>query len=166
MESEITIRPIEQKDNAALANIIRSTLKEFGANHPGTVYYDESTDRLSTLFNVKGSAYFVAEQNGLILGGAGIYPTTGLPDDTCELVKMYLLPQARGKGLGITLLNKCMDFACTNGYQNIYLESMPELATAVKLYEKMGFRRLTSPMGQTGHHGCGIWMILNLEAHK
>ena len=34
----ITIRPIEKKDNAALAKIVRDTLAEFGANHPGTVY--------------------------------------------------------------------------------------------------------------------------------
>ena len=166
MDEEITLRTIEAKDNAALANIIRSTLKEFGANHPGTVYYDESTDRLSTLFNVPGSTYFVAEQYNEVLGGGGIYPTIGLPADTCELVKMYLLPQSRGKGLGVSLLNKCIDFAREKGYKNIYLETMPELKAAIKLYEKAGFKRLAGAMGQTGHYGCGIWMILNLELNK
>jgi putative acetyltransferase len=165
MEQEIKIRPIEEKDNAALAHIIRSTLKEFGANHPGTVYYDETTDRLSTLFNVHGGVYFVAEMNDEILGGGGIFPTAGLPADTCELVKMYLLPQSRGKGLGIALLNKCIDFARGHGYKNIYLESMPELARAVKLYEKMGFKKLNAPMGQSGHFGCGIWMMLDLNGN-
>ena len=162
-ESEIQIRPIEQQDNAALANIIRQTLVEFGANHPGTVYYDESNDRLSTLFNVKGSAYFVAEYNGELLGGGGIYPTQGLGSETCELVKMYLLPSARGKGLGIALLQKCIDFARSEGYNNIYLETMPELALAIKLYQKSGFKSLNGPLGQSGHFGCGIWMLLNLE---
>ena len=71
MENEIQIRQIQAKDNAALAKIIRNTLVEFGANHPGTVYYEESTDRLSTLFNVPGSMYFVAEMNEEILGGGG-----------------------------------------------------------------------------------------------
>ena len=166
MNEEITIRTIQAKDNAALANIIRSTLKEFGANHPGTVYFDESTDRLSTLFDIPGSTYFVAEQYGDVLGGGGIYPTIGLPTDTCELVKMYLLPQSRGKGLGAGLLNKCIDFAREKGYGNIYLETMPELKVAIKLYERAGFKRLASAMGQTGHYGCGIWMILNLELNK
>jgi putative acetyltransferase len=163
MESNITIRPIEQRDNAALANIIRRTLKEFNANHPGTVYFDESTDRLSTLFTVPGSAYFVAEADGQILGGAGVFPTEGLPNDTCELVKMYLLPQARGKGLGLALFQKCVDFARSQSCAQIYLETMPELERAISLYEKIGFKRLDKPMGQTGHSGCNIWMILNLE---
>jgi putative acetyltransferase len=163
MENNIHIRQIEQKDNAALANIIRKTLEEFGANHPGTVYYDESTDRLSTLFTVPGSAYFIAEQNGQILGGGGIYPTEGLPHGTCELVKMYLFPQARGKGLGITLLQKCLEFARNNGYKNVYLETMPELKLAIGLYQKFGFKRITTPLGQSGHSGCNIWMILNLD---
>ena len=35
-----------------------------------------------------------------MVGGGGIYPTKGLPEKTCELVKMYLLPVARGKGVG------------------------------------------------------------------
>lgn len=163
MEPDIQIRTIEKRDNPALAKIIRQTLAEFGADHPGTVYYDESTDRLSTLFKVPGSVYFVAEQNGEILGGGGIYPTEGLSPDTCELVKMYLLPAARGKGLGIGLLQKCIDFARGYGYKNIYLESMPELSKAVSLYQKVGFKSLDGPLGQSGHFGCGIWMILNLE---
>ena len=166
MESDIHIRPIEPKDNPALAKIIRQTLVEFGADHPGTVYYDESTDRLSTLFKVKGSAYFVAEHTGQLLGGAGIYPTEGLGTETCELVKMYLLPQARGKGLGVALLQKCIDHARREGYKNIYLETMPELALAIKLYQKAGFEQLTRPLGQSGHFGCGIWMILHLEQYK
>lgn len=166
MTDEIIIRPIQQRNNAALAVVIRNTLKEFGANHPGTVYYDESTDRLSTLFQIAGSVYFVAEQNGVVLGGGGIYPTAGLPTDTCELVKMYLLPESRGKGLGVSLLSKCIEFARSYGYCNIYLETMPELSLAIKLYEKAGFRKLNKAMGQSGHYGCGIWMILNLEQYK
>lgn len=166
MASGIDIRVIEAKDNAALARIIRQTLEEFGANHPGTVYYDASTDCLSALFDMPGSTYFVAEGNNEILGGGGIFPTAELGNDTCELVKMYLLPGARGLGLGFALLQKCIAFARAAGYRHIYLETMPELALAIKLYEKAGFKRLTAPMGKSGHYGCGIWMILNLDEYK
>lgn len=163
IESNIAIRSIEAKDNPALAKVIRQTLVEFGANHAGTVYYDESTDRLSTLFTMAGSAYFVAEQDGEILGGGGIFPTQGLGDDTCELVKMYLLPATRGKGLGAALLQKCIAFAINYGYKNMYLETMPELSLAIQLYQKAGFEKLDSPLGQSGHFGCGIWMLLKLK---
>jgi len=85
---QIKIRIIEEKDNASLAQLIRKTLKEFGANHPGTVYFDDSTDHLFEVFEIPRSVYYVAELNNEIVGGGGIYPTEGLPADTCELVKM------------------------------------------------------------------------------
>ncbi len=160
---DILIRPIELTDNAAIANIIRRSLEEFGANHPGTVYYDDSTDHLFELFqSTPQSVYFIAEKEGVILGGAGIFPTEGLPSDTCELVKMYLSPAARGLGLGRMMISKCMDVAVTKGFTNMYLETMPELKKAVSVYEKFGFDYLSGPIGNTGHSGCDIWMLKKL----
>ena len=158
----INIRIIQKKDNAALAQLIRKTLKEFGANHPGTVYYDETTDRLFEVFETANSVYYVAELNNEIVGGGGIFPTTGLPNATCELVKMYLYPQVRGIGLGKLLIQKCIDFAKEAGYKNIYLETMPELKQALKTYEKFGFEYMNHPMGNSGHFGCELWMLKRL----
>jgi putative acetyltransferase len=155
---EIVIRPVETGDNAEIATIIRNSLKEFGANHPGTVYYDESTDRLSELFTVPGSAYFIVEANGRMLGGGGVFPTDGLPPETCELVKMYLSADARGQGIGRKLLQHCLDTARALGYKNMYLETMPELTKAVPMYEKFGFKYLDGPVGNSGHFGCEIQM--------
>lgn len=156
---QVRIRTIAQADNESLARIIRSTLKEFGANHPGTVYYDAATDHLFEGFiATPRSIYFVAEYEGEVLGGGGIFPSNGLPADTAELVKMYLLPQARGIGLGSLLIGKCISFAEEAGYKNIYLETMPELKQALHTYEKFGFEFIHQPMGNTGHFGCDLWM--------
>src|SRR3954465_14465927 len=106
MNTEIVIRRIKQEDNPVIASIIRASLAEFGADKPGTVFFDETTDHLYELFQQPGRLYLIAEEEGNILGGAGIYPSEGLPDNTCELVKMYLRPQARGKGLGKLLIEK------------------------------------------------------------
>jgi len=160
---EITIRTIELSHNKAVAEIVRSSLAEFGANHPGTVYYDETTDHLYQLFQKKNSIYFVALINNEIAGGGGIFPSDGLPQDTCELVKMYLKKTARGLGLGKLLIEKCIEFAKTVGYKKIYIESMPELKKALGIYEKFGFKYLNGPMGNTGHFGCNIWMLLELQ---
>jgi putative acetyltransferase len=127
------------------------------------VYYDESTDRLSEIFSASGSVYYIAEQEGVILGGAGIYPTDGLGTATCELVKMYLLPHVRGMGLGRMLMEMCISFAIAAGYEQIYLETMPELSQAIGLYEKVGFERLSKPLGASGHFGCGIWMKMKVK---
>jgi len=154
------IRSIRQSDNSTLAKIIRDTLTEFGADHPGTVYYDSSTDALFELFQRPRSVYYVAEtENGKIVGGGGIFPTEGLPEDTCELVKMYLLPEERGKGLGGLIIEKCLQTAKDLGFRQIYIESMPELGQALKVYEKFGFNYLSAPLGDSGHFGCELWMI-------
>jgi putative acetyltransferase len=158
----LQVRNIEQKDNAALASIIRTALAEFGANHPGTVYFDPSTDSLFELFQQQGAAYFVAEVHGVLVGGGGIFPTEGLPAGTCELVKMYLSVAARGMGIGRMMISKCLQTAEAHGYTQVYLESMPELQQALKVYEKFGFEYLTGPMGNSGHFGCTRWMLKRL----
>lgn len=162
MGEEILIREVVPGDNAALAAIIRGTLEEFKANKPGTVYFDDRTDRIYEEFRTAGSCYFVAEQNGEIMGGGGIFPTENLPAGTCELVKLYLAAPARGKGIGKKLLGLCIEKALELGYSQIYLESMPELKIAVPMYEKAGFRYLPSAQGSSGHCGCDIWMIKEL----
>ena len=160
--STICIRTIQPSDNPELAVIVRNTLTEFGANVPGTVYFDPTTDALFELFQTPKSAYFVAEAKGKIVGGGGIYPTEGLPEGTCELVKMYLLPEARGIGLGRTLIERCLETGRANGFQQMYLETLPELHLAVKVYEKFGFEYLSAPLGDSKHFGCGLWMLKKL----
>lgn len=155
--------PIEQPDNPAIAKIIRQCLEEFGANKPGTVYYDATTDALYELFAENHlSAYFIARINDKIIGGGGIFPSAALPEDTCELVKMYLLPEARGTGIGAALINLCMDTARSKGFKKMYIETMPELKRAISVYEKFGFEYLEGPLGNTGHFGCGVWMLKSL----
>ena len=157
------IRTIRPQDNKALALVVRNTLAEFGANKAGTVYFDPTTDTLFEVFQKPRSIYYVALKNENILGGGGIYPTDGSPEDTCELVKMYLLPEGRGKGLGKLLIEKCLQFAKDEGYKKVYLETMPELKNALKVYEKLGFKYLDAPMGNSGHFGCDLWMMTELK---
>ena len=157
------IRSIQPSDNQSLARIIRTTLEEFNANHPGTVYFDPTTDALFDLFQKSKAVYFVVEnEDRKVVGGGGIYPTDGLPEDTCELVKMYLLPEVRGTGLGGSIISKCFESARSFGFKKVYLETMPELKLALKVYERFGFEYLTCPIGNTGHFGCDLHMIKEL----
>jgi putative acetyltransferase len=75
---------------------------------------------------------------------------------------MYLAPEARGKGLGKQLIEKCLAFAASYGYKQVYIETMPELQKAMSVYEKFGFHYLDGPMGDTGHYGCSVWMLKDL----
>jgi len=158
----IIYRPIGNKDNKIIAGLIRSVFREFGIARPGTVYFDPTTDDLYSLFQKPGSAYWIAEEEGKIIGGCGIYATPGLPEGCTELVKFYLEASKRGKGTGRELLELSISSAKQLGYKQIYLESLPELNKALSLYERAGFKYITGPMGNSGHFGCNIWMLKDL----
>lgn len=156
------IRPILKKDNEAIAALIRSVLKEHGVDKPGTVYTDPTTDQLFELFQTINSAYFVAELNDEIVGACGIYPTKGLPEDCVELVKLYVSPEARNRGVATELMKKSFEKAKCFGFASVYLETMPELTNAIHLYERVGFKTLRNSLGNSGHFACNIWMLKSL----
>ena len=155
----LNFRPIEEKDNPAIAGLIRNVFREFKIDRPGTVYFDPTTDNLYGLFRAPGSEYWIAEEEGAIIGGCGVFPTPGLPEGCAELVKFYLSAENRGKGTGWQLMTRTFDSAKQFGYKQLYLESLPELSKAISLYERAGFRFIDGPLGKSGHFGCNIWMI-------
>lgn len=154
----ITIEHIQPGDNAEIAKLIREVLTEFGANKPGTVFTDPTTDNLFELFREKQAPYFIARENGIIVGGCGIYPTNGLPEGCIELVKLYVAKSHRSVGLGKQLMKKSIEAAISEGFREIYLETLPELHIAVGLYEHLGFEYLDHPYGDSGHFACDLWM--------
>lgn len=158
----VLLRNIEKRDNKEIACLIRSVFREFRIDRPGTVYFDPTTDDLYTLFSVSGSEYWIAEDDGIIIGGCGVFPTPGLPEHCAELVKLYLRADYRGKGLGRMLMEKTFKSAKALGFKQLYLESLPELSRALSLYEKTGFRMIPAPLGNSGHFGCNIWMLKDL----
>ncbi len=160
--SVITYRNIEKNDNKELAELIRNVFREFKIDKPGTVYFDPTTDNLYELFKTPGSVYWIAEENGRMAGGCGIYPTPGLPEGCAELVKLYLLAPWRGRGIGRMLMEKCFESARQLGYRELYLESLPELEKAVSMYLKSGFKHIPHALGNSGHFGCNIWMTKDL----
>ena len=157
------IREIRKEDNVELARVIRSILEEHGVARPGTVYTDPTTDALFELFQEEGSAYFVAIEEGKIIGGCGIFPTVGLPSGMSELVKLYLLDTYRGKGIGKELMMRSIEFAKNFGYESLYLETMDELSSAIQLYNNLGFKTIDGPLGDTGHFACEIRMVKELS---
>ena len=158
----IILRPIQKEDNPIIAELIRAVFREFKIDKPGTVYTDPTTDDLCSLFQTPRSAYWIAEEDGIILGGCGIYPTPGLPDGCAELVKFYVSSASRGKGIGNMLMQKSIATAKKLGYTQLYLESFPELSKAVSMYLRSGFTYLPHALGNSGHFSCNLWMLKEL----
>ena len=158
----IVIREIEQADNPKIAQAIRSVLIEYGVPKVGTAYEDAALDCMTETYGANNKVYFVVSKGDEILGGAGISPLDNFEGNVCELQKMYFMPEARGKGLGSEMMDKCIDFAKQVGFEQCYLETLPYMEEARKLYRKVGFESLDKPLGDTGHYSCTEWMLKDL----
>ena len=156
------IRPIEPGDDPAVAAIIREVMPSFGACGPGFALSDPEVDHMSAAYNQPRCAFYVVEEEGRVTGCGGIAPLAGADADTCELRKMYFLPEARGRGLGERMLRLCLDRAREFGYRRCYLETLSGMDAAMRLYQRLGFRALQGPLGNTGHFSCDRRYLLEL----
>lgn len=155
------IRSIEPRDDTQVASIIRTVMPEFGATGSGFAINDPEVDWMSRAYAAPRSAYFVVEHEGQVVGG-GVAPLAGGDDDTCELRKMYFLPQARGMGAGAAMMARCLEAARVFGFTQCYLETLRGMDAAMRLYERTGFRRIDAALGATGHGGCNAFYLLPL----
>lgn len=160
--SSFKIREIQTEDNQQVADLIRSVLVEMGVPKVGTAYEDKALDDMHGTYKPARMKYFVLENEGKIIGGAGIAPLAGLEEKICELQKMYFLPEARGKGLGTQMMDTCLKYAASQAFEKCYIETLPYMENARKLYKKSGFKSLEAPMGNTGHYNCTMWMIKDI----
>lgn len=160
--SAITLREIQPKDNKQIATVIREVFISDGYPKTGTAFEDKQLDFMFEAYDKPRSAYFVIEENGKIIGGAGVAQLDNSSENICELQKMYFLEEARGKGYGFKMIQKCLEKAAEFGYEKCYLETLPEMLAAQHLYQKSGFEYLSSPLGNTGHTTCPVWMIKNV----
>jgi putative acetyltransferase len=156
------IRPIRPEDDVHVAAIIRAVMPEYGADGPGFAIHDREVDAMYSAYNRDRAAYYVIEQGGRVLGGGGFAPLDGGAGDTCELRKMYFLPELRGQGWGARLIDHALAGAKAAGFVRCYLETLATMHEAKWLYEKRGFAKLDKPLGATGHFGCDAWYARDL----
>jgi len=161
-EHNFKIRPIEARDSAAVAHIIRTVMPEFGASGPGFAIHDAEVADMAAAYAQPGSAYFVVERDGRVCGGGGVAALSGGDGKVCELRKMYFLPELRGLGAAAALIALCLERAQQLGYRQCYLETLTGMDAAQRLYEKHGFQRIPAAMGNTGHFGCNRFYLRDL----
>jgi len=158
------IRPIEPADVPALLEIIANSRAEYGIAERGVELLEPADRALYATYQRQRSLYFVALLDGDVVGGAGIAPLTGSEPLTCELQRMYLRPDARGRGVGDALLKHCLAAAKQFLYVRCYLETITQMQAALEFYGRHGFRALQAPIGRTGHEHNDRWMMRGLRA--
>lgn len=164
--SDFIIREIQPHDNAQIAAVIRAVFIADQFPKTGTAFADVQLDFMFETYNQPRAVYFVVEHEGRIVGGGGISQLENSTENICELQKMYFLPEARGKGLGFQMIQRCLAQATEFGYEKCYLETLPEMKAAQHLYQKSGFEYLCETLGNTGHSTCPVWMIKTLNPQK
>ena len=157
------IRSVNQSDNKSLSVILRKVLVEMKIPQKGSAYEDPELSNMYEAYQFPRSKYFVVEEDKKILGGAGISPLRNGDINICELQKMYFHKTIRGRGIGQRLIEICLDFALESGYEKCYIETMPNMVNAQKLYLKKGFQYINAPLGNTGHSACPVWMIKKIR---
>ncbi|MBQ9198048.1 MAG: GNAT family N-acetyltransferase [Clostridia bacterium] len=132
--------------NAALAALIRKSLKAHRLDIPGTVYFDAGLDDLSSYYDRPGRAYFVLLEDERLAGGIGL-AEIGVFPACCELQKLYLDEAFQGHGLGYGMIDRIESEAKKLGYHRVYLETHTNLQAAIHIYEKSGYRQIARPDG-------------------
>ena len=160
----LEIRPIERADVPALLEIIADSRREYGIGDQGVPLLEPADHALYDNYQRQRALYFVAVLGGEVVGGAGVAPLAGSDPLTCELQRMYLRADARGRGIGDALLERCLAAARQFLYVRCYLETLTQMQAALEFYGRHGFRDLQAPLGRTGHEHNDRWLMRTLRA--
>ncbi|MCD9555988.1 GNAT family N-acetyltransferase [Photobacterium carnosum] len=159
---DIKVIPITANFDIELCKIIKQVGAEFGAVGEGFGPSDAEVLNMSRFYHDGvSSLYLIALVDGKLVGGCGIAPFNS-SKTTCELKKLFLLPDGRQLGLGKKLSLQCLEYAKDKGFEECYLDTLASMHSAVSLYERLGFTHLEKPLTGTQHGGCDIWMLKKL----
>lgn len=101
--------------------------------------FQEIDDELAGLpgdYAPPSGALFVAEDKGRLIGMIGLRPFDGA---ICEMKRLYVRPDARGRGLARQLIAAVLDEARRLQYSEIRLDTLPMMGDAQSLYVALGF---------------------------
>ena len=163
-DTTATFRLIQRADDAAIESIVRAALESFACSGPGYPSVDAEISSMSTAYASDRDRYFVVEVDGVVRGGGGFgrLPGTTVDNDTCELRKMYLEPDLRGRGVGREFLAFLLDEMRDAGYAQAYLETTTQMEAARHLYRSFNFVEIDARMGNTGHNMCDRLLLKQL----
>ena len=138
MDDFFRIRPAKAADAEGARFVVFPILESY-ALEPEAEGADADLYDLDGAYLKAGGAFWVVEDDrGEIVGTCGLKP---MANGSVELRKMYLMPHARGQGLGKKLLRTAIAKAKALGFKRLELETATQLREAIALYESFGFVR-------------------------
>ena len=114
---------------------VRELILEYAAATGVDLSFQKIDDELATLPTFYETMLLAREPEGI----AGCVALRRIDDATCEMKRLYIRPQFRGRGIGRKLVQAIIDAARTRGYARMRLDTLPTMTDAMKLYESFGF---------------------------
>lgn len=135
MQIDVIFRDAQPGDEAAVQQLVRTVLVEYGLS-PDRGRLDTDLEDLHANYIAPGGAFRILMQDGALVGCGGLYPVDA---QTAEVRKMYFVPSIRGRGLGRQLLDDLITRARDKGFAKVILQTASPLKEAQALYLRAGF---------------------------
>ena len=135
-------RKATNADADSIRDLVFSVLREYRLE-PDPDGTDADLLDIERNYHTRGGVFDVLEDTtGRIVGTVALLP---IDASTCELRKMYLAPETRGRGAGTRLLEHALRRASELGFRRVVLETASTLKEAIALYTRYGFRPYQPP---------------------
>ncbi|MDQ2985880.1 MAG: GNAT family N-acetyltransferase [Armatimonadota bacterium] len=129
-----TIRPYNKGDDEEICRVIHAVFDEYGFTWEAGGY-NADTEDVDAFYIKGGGAFWVMVIDGEIVGTGGLMPEV---ERRCELCRLYLSHEYRGRGLGREFFDYIVNEARLAGYREMEIWSDAKLTDAHRLYEKSG----------------------------
>jgi len=134
---DIQIRIAEPDDAASVAAVLRQSFVEYQSSYTEEAFAATTPGSDQMLHRLVEGPVWVAVMNNAIVGTVSAV-THG---ETLYIRSMAVVPAARGRKVGEALLACAESFALVHGNKRLFLSTTPFLTGAIRLYERMGYRR-------------------------
>ncbi len=98
--------------------------------------FEKELQTLHEVYFPPKGCIILAKEDKQVMGCIALKP---IGEGICEMKRLYVRPEARGKHLGRQLVEKLIDFAKKAGYKTMKLDTISSLKEAIKLYQSKGF---------------------------
>lgn len=103
--------------------------------------YDDELKDLKVKYGMPQGRLYIAFDGSKAVGCIGL---KRIDDTACEMKRLYVRPEFRGKDIGRILVQKIIDDAKAIGYSYMLLDTLPFLKSALRIYREFGFYEIES----------------------
>jgi putative acetyltransferase len=135
-QAGIRIRKAKHGDAAAIESLLYESFLEYERAYTPEAFRITTPEKREIERRIKHWTVWVALRGNVIVGTVSAHPE----GETLHIRSMAVRPSMRRRGIGKLLLQRVEKFASANRYKCLILNTTPFLASAIRLYERLGFR--------------------------